>query len=131
MKDTTIEEKGYAKINLALHVTGVQANGYHLLDSIVIFTDIFDRLFIKKNSKSGLTFTGQFSKLLNVKKNTISRVLKLFENVMTDSLSIKLEKNLGGINSFKCFCKGHKPWEIKVDGAFGQQSHIPKNIATK
>ena len=45
MKDITNEEKGYAKINLALHVTGIQADGYHVLDSIVVFTDVFDRLF--------------------------------------------------------------------------------------
>ena len=36
MKDITNEEKGYAKINLALHVTGIQADGYHALDSIVV-----------------------------------------------------------------------------------------------
>ena len=51
MKDITIEEKGRAKINLALHVTGVRADGYHVLDSIVIFTDISDSLVIKKDSK--------------------------------------------------------------------------------
>lgn len=27
-----------AKINLALHVTGRRADGYHLLDSLVVFT---------------------------------------------------------------------------------------------
>ena len=43
MKEITIEEKGCAKVNLALHVTGVKEDGYHILDSIVIFTDIFDK----------------------------------------------------------------------------------------
>ncbi|QBY02189.1 4-(cytidine 5'-diphospho)-2-C-methyl-D-erythritol kinase [Rhodophyticola sp. CCM32] len=33
-----------AKINLALHVTGRQENGYHLLDSLVVFADVGDRL---------------------------------------------------------------------------------------
>ena len=94
MKDITIEERGCAKINLALHVTGVKKNGYHILDSIVIFTDISDRLFIKKNGKNGLTFTGEFSNSLSLKKNTILQVFKLFEKVMTDTFSIKLEKNL-------------------------------------
>ena len=49
VKDITVEVKGYAKINLALHVTGVREDGYHVLDSIVIFTDIFDSLKNKKN----------------------------------------------------------------------------------
>ncbi|WP_199709241.1 4-(cytidine 5'-diphospho)-2-C-methyl-D-erythritol kinase [Rhodophyticola porphyridii] len=33
-----------AKINLALHVTGRREDGYHLLDSLVVFADIGDRL---------------------------------------------------------------------------------------
>ncbi len=96
MKDITIEEKGCAKINLALHVTGVQPDGYHVLDSIVIFTDIFDRLFIKTNGENELRFTGEFSKSLNVRRNSVLQALKLFENVLTDRdrFSIKLEKNL-------------------------------------
>ena len=94
MKDVTIEEKGRAKINLALHVIGVRADGYHALDSIVIFTDIFDSLMIKKNSKPRITFTGEFSSLLDLKKNSIVEVSKLFENALLDRFSIRLEKNL-------------------------------------
>ncbi|TIU91335.1 MAG: 4-(cytidine 5'-diphospho)-2-C-methyl-D-erythritol kinase, partial [Mesorhizobium sp.] len=33
-----------AKINLALHVTGRRADGYHLLDSLAVFTRFGDRL---------------------------------------------------------------------------------------
>ena len=33
-----------AKINLTLHVTGQRADGYHLLDSLVVFADIGDRV---------------------------------------------------------------------------------------
>ena len=94
MKDITIEEKGCAKINLALHVIGVQEDGYHVLDSIVIFTDIFDSLFFKKNKKNRLSFTGEFSNALNGEKNSILEALSLFENVLTDHFSINLEKNL-------------------------------------
>ena len=94
MKNITIEEKGCAKINLALHVIGVQEDGYHVLDSIVIFTDIFDSLFFKKNKKNRLSFTGEFSNALNGKKNSILEALNLFENVLTDHFSINLEKNL-------------------------------------
>ena len=57
MKDITNEEKGYAKINLALHVTGIQADGYHALDSIMVFTDVSDRLFFKRSLKNVVTFT--------------------------------------------------------------------------
>ena len=94
MKDITNEEKGYAKINLALHVTGIQADGYHALDSIVVFTDVFDRLFFKRSLKNVVTLTGEFSKSINVRENSILQALKLFGNGLTDRFSINLEKNL-------------------------------------
>ena len=94
MKDITIEEKGYAKINLALHVTDVQEDGYHVLDSIVVFTDIFDCLSFKKTRKTVLTVSGEFAKSLNVKKNSVLQALNLFEKEISDHFSINLEKNL-------------------------------------
>ena len=94
MKDITNEEKGCAKINLALHVTGIQADGYHALDSIVVFTDVFDRLFFKRSLKNVVTLTGEFSGSINVQENSILQALKLFGNGLTDRFSINLEKNL-------------------------------------
>ena len=38
----------YAKINLALHVTGRRADGYHLLDSLVVFTELGDRVTVHR-----------------------------------------------------------------------------------
>lgn len=38
------EEIGRAKVNLALHVVGRRADGYHLLDTLVVFPDIGDVL---------------------------------------------------------------------------------------
>ena len=48
-----------------------------------------------------------------------------FENVFVECESCGKKKNLGGINSFTCLCKGHKPWEIKVTGGFTENSIIP------
>ena len=39
-------QKAFAKINLALHVTGKRADGYHLLDSLVAFADYGDTVLI-------------------------------------------------------------------------------------
>ena len=94
VKDITNEEKGCAKINLALHVTGIQADGYHSLDSIVVFTNVFDRLFFKRSLKNVVTLTGEFSGSINVQENSILQALKLFGNGLTDRFSINLEKNL-------------------------------------
>ncbi|MEW9919701.1 4-(cytidine 5'-diphospho)-2-C-methyl-D-erythritol kinase [Marimonas sp. MJW-29] len=50
-----------AKINLTLHVTGQRADGYHLLDSLVVFADIGDRLWFAPSETLSLTVTGPFS----------------------------------------------------------------------
>lgn len=38
----SILEAAPAKLNLALHVTGQRADGYHLLDSLVVFAAVGD-----------------------------------------------------------------------------------------
>ena len=47
-----------AKINLALHVTGQRADGYHLLDSLVIFADIGDQVEVFDADTLSLTIKG-------------------------------------------------------------------------
>lgn len=48
-----------------------------------------------------------------------------FENVFIECINCGKKKNLGGINSFICLCKGHKPWEIKIDISFTENSITP------
>lgn len=50
-----------AKINLALHVTGRRADGYHLLDSLVVFTALGDRVQVTPAAETSLTVTGPFA----------------------------------------------------------------------
>ena len=50
-----------AKINLALHVTGQRADGYHLLDSIVVFADLGDRIAAQPADRLSLTVDGPFA----------------------------------------------------------------------
>ncbi|MGI3183915.1 4-(cytidine 5'-diphospho)-2-C-methyl-D-erythritol kinase [Nioella aestuarii] len=47
-----------AKLNLALHVTGQRADGYHLLDSLVVFAVLGDGLSIAPAPKLSLAVTG-------------------------------------------------------------------------
>lgn len=49
-----------AKINLYLHVTGRRGDGYHLLDSLVAFADIGDRLHWDPAGPLRLIVTGPF-----------------------------------------------------------------------
>ena len=51
-----------AKVNLTLHITGQRPDGYHLLDSLVVFADVGDQ--ISATTADGLTLavTGPFAK---------------------------------------------------------------------
>ena len=57
-----ITEFAAAKINLALHVTGKRDDGYHLLDSAVMFaSDAGDVLEVSFADETSLTISGPFS----------------------------------------------------------------------
>jgi 4-diphosphocytidyl-2-C-methyl-D-erythritol kinase len=53
-----VERIARAKINLALHVTGRRADGYHLLDSLVAFADFGDVVRVEAADSLSLTVTG-------------------------------------------------------------------------
>jgi 4-diphosphocytidyl-2-C-methyl-D-erythritol kinase len=57
----TLIEFAPAKVNLHLHVTGKRADGYHLLDSLVVFADIGDRLTLTPSADLTLEVTGPFA----------------------------------------------------------------------
>ncbi len=55
---TTETALARAKVNLALHVVGRRADGYHLLDSLVVFADFGDRITVAPGQGLRLTVTG-------------------------------------------------------------------------
>lgn len=57
----TSEAFAPAKINLTLHVTGQRDDGYHLLDSLVMFADIGDRLTFSPAPALTLHVDGPFA----------------------------------------------------------------------
>ena len=58
---SVITESAPAKINLALHVLGRRADGYHELDSIVAFADVGDVLTFEQASSTTLSVDGAFA----------------------------------------------------------------------
>lgn len=54
-------EFAFAKVNLALHVTGQRADGYHLLDSLVAFAGIGDSLRAEPADRLHLTVDGPYA----------------------------------------------------------------------
>ena len=80
-----------AKINLTLHVTGQRADGYHLLDSLVVFADIGDRIIAERAAGSSLSVTGPLSKGVPTgPENLILRAAAL----MDMPAALTLEKHL-------------------------------------
>lgn len=51
-----------AKVNLTLHITGQRKDGYHLLDSLVVFADVGDRLSVRLSDANQLEVTGPRAK---------------------------------------------------------------------
>ncbi len=58
---TTIKANAPAKVNLTLHVTGQRDDGYHLLDSLVVFADAADHLSAEHATDLTLTVRGVFA----------------------------------------------------------------------
>ncbi|HLS18905.1 MAG TPA: hypothetical protein VK090_03770, partial [Paracoccaceae bacterium] len=50
-----------AKVNLTLHLRGRRADGYHLLDSLVVFPRIGDRLTVRPAPGLSLEVSGPFA----------------------------------------------------------------------
>jgi len=93
----TFKIRSYAKINLALNVTGKNSK-LHKIESIISFIDLHDLIYIKlineKNHK--VFFTGKFSKNIG-KMNTVSTLLKLLDKkkfLDQKKFEIKIIKNI-------------------------------------
>ncbi|APE42640.1 4-(cytidine 5'-diphospho)-2-C-methyl-D-erythritol kinase [Sulfitobacter alexandrii] len=81
-----------AKINLTLHITGKRDDGYHLLDSLVVFADVGDRLEYTVGGPLSLSITGPEAGGLEAgPSNLVLRAASLAE---ADGGRFKLEKNL-------------------------------------
>ena len=58
---TRLEEHAPAKLNLTLHVLGRRPDGYHELDSLVVFASCGDRLSLTPGPDLSVTTTGPFA----------------------------------------------------------------------
>jgi 4-diphosphocytidyl-2-C-methyl-D-erythritol kinase len=86
-----------AKVNLYLHITGRRADGYHLLDSLIVFADTGDQIALAPADKLSLTIDGPLAAGLETGPgNLVLRAaLALQEITGTRSgAAIRLTKNL-------------------------------------
>lgn len=87
-------ELARAKVNLCLHVTGRRNDGYHLLDSLVVFPEIGDVLTAEPASEISLKIQGPFSEGLSTGADNL--VIRAAEAISPPNagVAIRLEKNL-------------------------------------
>jgi 4-diphosphocytidyl-2-C-methyl-D-erythritol kinase len=96
-----VMERACAKINLALHVLGRRNDGYHELDSVVVFADIADVLQVQLGDDFSLHIDGPFAEAVPTGSeniifkawNVLGQVL-LRRGIIIPPMEAKLTKNL-------------------------------------
>ena len=86
-----------AKLNLFLHLTGKRTDGYHLLDSLVVFLDVADRLTIAPGDALSLTVNGAFAEAAgDVSQNLVLRAARALQQATgaTRGAALHLEKHI-------------------------------------
>lgn len=94
-----IFETAPAKVNLALHVTGRRADGFHTLHSLCVFTELGDQLSAQPALEDRLTISGPFAEDLPVgRSNLVIRAIEKFRarfpGHIECGVAIHLEKHL-------------------------------------
>lgn len=89
----TDAELAPAKVNLALHVTGQRSDGYHLLDSLVVFTQAGD-ILRGQVVQSGLTLRVTGPEAAGLAGDGDNLVLRAARLMQADGVALELEKHL-------------------------------------
>ncbi len=103
MSEQAISEAAPAKINLALHVVGQRPDGYHLMETLVAFTALGDRITATPAESDAFTLSGLFGVRLMSESASDNLVIRardaLRASLAADGrpappVSLHLEKNL-------------------------------------
>lgn len=70
-----------AKINLALHVTGQRADGYHLIESLVVFTHLGDQVSVELADRDGFALEGPEAGALSSEDASGNLVVRARDNL--------------------------------------------------
>lgn len=86
----TTELRAYAKLNLALDITGTDSDGYHLLDMINCTVGVFDTLAVSRASKIAVRMQGRPCG----RENTAYRAAEAVEGLSGVSLAVDIAKGI-------------------------------------
>jgi 4-diphosphocytidyl-2-C-methyl-D-erythritol kinase len=125
-----------AKINLALHVVGQRHDGYHLIESLVVFARFADRVTVDRAEADQFVVTGPYASSVPMDEdNLVLRARNALRSTLHQGagfpVSISLEKNLppasgigGGSSDAAATLKGlARLWN--VDEAFLPEIGLP------
>jgi 4-diphosphocytidyl-2-C-methyl-D-erythritol kinase len=100
MATDRVAEDAPAKINLCLHVTGRQSDGYHLLDSLVVFADIGDRVEVTSGRGLSLRLTGPEAGGLQAEADNLvlraARAMGVTDAALTLDKTLPVASGIGG-----------------------------------
>lgn len=89
-----------AKLNLFLHITGKREDGYHLLDSLVVFTEFADQITFTKSSDFRFSSSGAYSKHIDPAHNLVTQAVHklaaLYPHVSNIRIHLEKEIPIGG-----------------------------------
>lgn len=107
--------KAYAKVNLSLDVTGINKNGYHLLDMVNCTISLHDTIKIKYDKhKNDIIITSQNKQIPLDETNSVYKVILKFKNSFNISCGIyvSIDKKIplgaglgGGSSDASCVLK--------------------------
>lgn len=119
-----MRELARAKINLSLHVTGRRADGYHLLDSLVVFPQIGDLIEVEPANGVSLTLAGPFAQDLSADADNL--VLRAAEAIrpagkgaaihLTKSLPVASGIGGGSADAAATLRALSRLWDVSIDG---------------
>jgi 4-diphosphocytidyl-2-C-methyl-D-erythritol kinase len=92
-----LSERAPAKINLTLRVVGRRADGYHELESLVVFADCADRLALIPGPETSLEVSGPFAGACGATgDNLVLKAVRKLDELVPDLKAgqFRLEKNL-------------------------------------
>ena len=117
-----------AKLNLFLHITGRRDDGYHLLESLFVFTEFGDEITLIESDTLSLTIDGLFQSVLSnesIENNLVYRAALLLKEKYAVKIGAKihLKKNIpvgaglgGGSSDAAGVLKGlNQFWNLSID----------------
>jgi 4-diphosphocytidyl-2-C-methyl-D-erythritol kinase len=124
-----VQEFGAAKVNLFLHVLGRRPDGYHDLDSLVVFAKVGDEIELSPSHERVVTVEGRFAAAVpSDASNIVLRAVDLLGDAVGqhDGVNVRIIKNVpvaaglgGGSADAAAVLRGlARLWEIGPSMAF-------------